>query len=220
MRELLRSFKSYLQQQLEFGEEEILLPVKNKLERLAILRARVETCTLCPLSQARKNMVFGEGNENCSIAFVGEAPGREEDERGLPFVGLAGQLLTRAIEAIGMQRKDVYIANIIKCRPPNNRVPRESEIASCLPYLLEQLSIIRPSVIGLLGAVATQSLLKVHAPMFKLRGKVLRHSGMTLLPTYHPAALLRNPNLKKSFWEDMKLLSSTLESVKQARPDG
>lgn len=223
MKEVLKLVKLYLQQQLEFGEEEIPLPSiqrsrwKSESERLAILKRKVENCTLCPLFKTRTNVVFGEGDTNSSIVFVGEAPGREEDEQGRPFVGLAGQLLTKAIEAIDLKRGDVYIANILKCRPPNNRVPRESEIASCLPYLLEQLNIINPSIVVLLGAVATQSILKVHSPIFKLRGRVLEHSGMKLIPTYHPAALLRNPNLKRFFWEDMKLVKSISEEISSSK---
>lgn len=213
MKKILKMFRSYLQQQLEFGEEEILLTSGSKSERLAILEKKVEECTLCPLSQSRKKAVFGEGDPASSVAFVGEAPGREENEQGRPFVGSAGQLLTKAIEAVGWKREDVYIGNILKCRPPNNRVPRESEIASCLPYLLEQLSIIDPSVVVLLGAVATQSILKTHSPMYKLRGTVFTHSEMKLIPTYHPAALLRNPNLKSSFWGDMKFIRSIYEEM-------
>ncbi len=220
MKTVLKMFKSYLEQQLEFGEEEILLTSRNKSERLAVLEKKVEECTLCPLSQTRNKVVFGEGCADSPIALIGEAPGREENRQGRPFVGSAGQLLTKAIEAMKLRREDVYIANIIKCRPPNNRVPRESEIASCLPYLLEQLSIINPSVVGLLGAVATQSILRIHSPVFKLRGKIFTHSGMKSVPTYHPAALLRNPNLKSYFWGDMKLIKSIHEEVRSARQHG
>lgn len=220
MREVLKLFKSYLEQHLEFGEEEILLAMKNKSERLMTLERKVDVCTLCSLAKTRNNIVFGEGDPDCCVFFIGEAPGREEDKQGKPFVGAAGRLLTVAIEAIGLKREDVYIANIIKCRPPNNRVPRESEVTSCLPYLLEQLSIINPSVIGLLGTVATQSILKVHLPIFKLRGTVARYLGTKTVPTYHPAALLRNPNLKRSFWEDMKLIKSIHEATGLSRQYG
>ena len=217
MRKTLKMFQSYLEQQLEFGEEEMLLAGGSKSERLAVLRKRVEGCTLCPLCQTRKKVVFGEGSPDSTVAFVGEAPGREENEQGRPFVGSAGQLLDKAIEAIGWRREEVYIANILKCRPPNNRVPRESEIASCFGYLREQLSIIAPSIVVLLGAVATQSILKVHSPMYKVRGTVFTHSGLKSIPTYHPAALLRNPDLKSYFWKDLQLVKGMRQD---ARPAG
>jgi DNA polymerase len=206
VREVLRLLGSYLEQQLEFGEEEIVLASKDRSDRLESLKMRVDECMLCPLSKTRGKMVFGEGDADSSIVFVGEAPGGEENRQGRPFVGPAGQLLTKAIEAMGLRRDAVYIANIMKCRPPSNRVPKESEIASCLPYLLEQLSIIEPTVIGLLGAVATRSLLQINAPVFKTRGNVFSLDGMKAVPTYHPAALLRNPNLKKHFWRDINLI--------------
>lgn len=220
MKTVLRMFRSYLEQQLEFEEKEILLVSGSESERLAVLKKRVEECVLCPLSHTRKKIVLGEGNPHSSIVFIGEAPGREEDRKGKPFIGPAGQLLTKAIEALGLKREEVYIANVIKCRPPNNRVPRESEIASCLPYLLEQLGIINPSVVGLLGAVAIQSILKAHSPIFKVRGRIYSHSGMKLVPTYHPAALLRNPKLKKLFWKDMKLINAIYEEARSSRRDG
>ena len=214
MSEVLDMFRSYLEQQLEFGEEEILLTSRSKSECLSALEERVRKCTRCPLSKTRNRVVFGEGSVDSSVAFIGEAPGRAENEQGRPFVGSAGQLLSKAIEALGLRREDVYIANIVKCRPPNNRVPREAEIASCLPYLLEQLSIVAPTAVGLLGAVAAQSILKMDSPVFKLRRKVFTHSEMKLVPTYHPAALLRNPDLKSHFWKDMRLIRSIHEGVK------
>ena len=213
MKDVLDMFKSYLEQQLEFGEDELLLTSRSKSECLEALREKVERCTRCPLSVTRKRVVFGEGSADSSVAFIGEAPGREENEKGRPFIGSAGQLLSKAIEAMGLRREDVYIANIVKCRPPSNRVPRESEIASCLPYLLEQLSIVNPVAVGLLGAVAAQSILKLDWPVFKLRGRVFTYSEMKLVPTYHPAALLRNPDLKRHFWKDMKLIKGIHEGV-------
>ncbi len=211
MREVLRLLGSYLEQQLEFGEEEIVLAPKDKLDRLESLKKRVDECNLCPLAETRNKVVFGEGDPHSPIVFVGEAPGGEENKQGRPFVGPAGQLLTKAIEAMGLSRNDVYIANVLKCRPPSNRVPKESEIASCLPFLLEQLSVIEPEVIGLLGAVATHSVLKINSPVFKTRGNVFSLEGMKVVPTYHPAALLRNPNLKKHFWQDLNLMREIKE---------
>jgi DNA polymerase len=163
-------------------------------------------CTRCRLGKTRGRFVFGSGNPAAGIVFVGEAPGFEEDRRGLPFVGAAGQLLTRMIEAIKMGRDDVYICNMIKCHPPNNRDPQPDEIESCSPYLKRQISILQPRVICALGRIASQALLQTSAPMRELRGRLHEYEGIPLVVTYHPAALLRNPGWKRGAWEDMKQL--------------
>ena len=150
--------------------------------------------------------MFGSGSTASKIVFIGEAPGREEDLQGLPFVGRAGQLLTKIIEAMGMRREDVYICNIIKCRPPNNRTPEADEIVACQPFLLERLRDIGPQFICALGGHATQTLLQTKEPISRQRGRFHDYHGIPLLPTFHPAFLLRNPSEKKTVWEDMKLL--------------
>jgi DNA polymerase len=155
-------------------------------------------------------VVFGVGNPDAELMFVGEAPGRDEDLQGEPFVGRAGQLLTRIIEAIGRKRQDVYIANVIKCRPPNNRNPQEDEIAQCEPFLLRQVELIQPHVIVALGTYAAQTLLKTTLPISQLRGRFHTYHGCKLMPTFHPAFLLRNPERKRSVWEDMQLVQREL----------
>lgn len=162
-------------------------------------------CTRCKLhALGRRQVVFGVGNPNADLMFVGEAPGADEDEQGEPFVGRAGQLLTRIIEAIGLRREDVYIANIIKCRPPENRNPEPDEVARCEPFLFRQVEAIRPRVIVALGKFAAQSLLRTTEPITRLRGREFTCRGATLIPTFHPAYLLRYPNAKREVWEDMK----------------
>ena len=163
-------------------------------------------CTRCKLHPHRTQIVFGVGDPQADLVFVGEAPGADEDAQGEPFVGRAGQLLTRMIEAIGLKREDVYICNVLKCRPPNNRTPEADEIASCEPFLIAQLKAIKPKLICALGGVAVSSLLKAKTPLSKLRGAFHDYQGIPLLVTYHPAYLLRNPNEKKSAWQDLQLL--------------
>ncbi|HTX53978.1 MAG TPA: uracil-DNA glycosylase [Candidatus Baltobacteraceae bacterium] len=170
------------------------------------VRQELGECTRCKLHAGRKQIVFGVGNPNASLVFVGEAPGADEDAQGEPFVGRAGQLLTKIIEAMGLKRDDVYICNIIKCRPPNNRTPEADEILACQPFLLKQLEAIRPKFICALGAPAAQTLLQTKESISRLRGKFFDFHGIRLLPTFHPAFLLRNPSEKKTVWEDMKLL--------------
>ncbi|HEX9640007.1 MAG TPA: uracil-DNA glycosylase [Candidatus Krumholzibacteria bacterium] len=174
---------------------------------LAILeRERVVGCTRCKLHGSRKNTVFGVGNPMASLLVVGEAPGRDEDSQGEPFVGAAGQLLNKILAAIGFAREEVYIANILKCRPPNNRDPEPEEVAACLPNLLEQLEIIRPKIILALGRVAAQNLLETSAPLGRLRNKVHAYRDIPLMVTYHPAALLRNAQYKRPTWDDVQKL--------------
>jgi uracil-DNA glycosylase family 4 len=177
---------------------------------LAELEAVAKPCTLCRLHQGRTHVVFGVGNPQAALMFVGEAPGRDEDLQGEPFVGRAGQLLTRIIEAIGMKRQDVYIANVIKCRPPNNRNPEADEIARCEPYLIRQIELVQPRLIVALGTFAAQSLLKTKLPISQLRGRFHTYQGVRVMPTFHPAFLLRNPERKRAVWEDMQVVQREL----------
>lgn len=175
------------------------------------LRAHIGDCTRCKLhTLGRKQVVFGAGNPNADLMFVGEAPGADEDEQGVPFIGRAGQLLTRIIEAIGLTRDDVYIANVIKCRPPGNRNPEPDEIAQCEPFLLRQIETIKPKVIVALGTFAAHTLLRTDAPISKLRGQFHEYHGAQLLPTFHPAYLLRSPDKKRDVWDDMKKVRAVL----------
>jgi DNA polymerase len=167
-------------------------------------------CKLCTLG--RSQIVFGVGNPKARLMFVGEAPGEEEDKRGEPFVGRAGQLLTKIIEAIGLTRDQVYIANVIKCRPPNNRNPEADEVEQCEPFLFRQIDVIKPRVIVPLGKFAAQSLLKSMDPITRLRGRQFDYRGTALIPTFHPAYLLRNPSAKREVWEDMKKVRAILQS--------
>jgi DNA polymerase len=169
-------------------------------------------CKLCTLG--RSQVVFGVGNPKARLMFVGEAPGEDEDKKGEPFVGRAGQLLTKIIEAIGMGREQVYIANVIKCRPPNNRNPEPDEVEACEPYLFRQIEVIRPKVIVPLGKFAAQSLLKTVEPITRLRGRQFDYRGAVLIPTFHPAYLLRNPSAKREVWEDMKKVRDLLQADK------
>ncbi|MEO7156112.1 MAG: uracil-DNA glycosylase [Vicinamibacterales bacterium] len=167
-------------------------------------------CKLCTLG--RSQIVFGVGHLRARLMFVGEAPGEEEDKRGEPFVGRAGQLLTKIIEAIGLSRDQVYIANVIKCRPPNNRNPEPDEVASCEPFLFRQIDVIQPRVIVPLGKFAAQCLLKTMDPITKLRGRQFDYRGRVLIPTFHPAYLLRNPSAKREVWDDMKKVRDILQA--------
>jgi uracil-DNA glycosylase len=177
---------------------------------LAELEAVAKQCTQCRLQHGRTHVVFGVGNPHAELMFAGEAPGRDEDQQGEPFVGRAGQLLTRIIEAIGMKRQDVYIANVIKCRPPNNRNPEADEIARCEPYLVRQIELIKPRLIVALGTFAAQTLLKTKLPISQLRGRFHTYQGVKLMPTFHPAFLLRNPERKRAVWEDMQAVQREL----------
>jgi uracil-DNA glycosylase family 4 len=181
-------------------------------ETLSLERVREELgdCRRCPLGRLRHRLVFGEGNPGADLVFVGEAPGADEDAQGRPFVGRAGQLLTRIIAAMGMKREEVYICNIMKCRPPGNRNPQPDEIAACEPFLIRQLEAIRPRVICALGTFAAHALLKSDAPISVLRGRFHAYQGIALMPTYHPAYLLRNPAAKKQVWEDVQMIMKVL----------
>jgi DNA polymerase len=181
-------------------------------EALRVLRTEIgDDCSRCKLhTLGRRQVVFGVGNASADLMFVGEAPGADEDIQGEPFVGKAGQLLTRIIEAIGLKRSDVYIANVIKCRPPGNRNPEPDEVAECEPFLFRQIDAIKPKVIVALGKFAAQSLLKTADPITRLRGREYKYRHAILMPTYHPAYLLRNPSAKREVWEDMKRVRDIL----------
>jgi uracil-DNA glycosylase len=176
------------------------------------LRVHIGDCTRCKLhGLGRRQVVFGVGNPEADLMFVGEAPGADEDLQGEPFVGRAGQLLTKIIEAIGLKRSDVYIANVIKCRPPGNRNPEPDEVATCEPFLSRQVDVIRPKVIVALGSFAAKALLRSDAPISRIRGHVFDYrGGAKLIPTFHPAFLLRSPERKRDVWEDMKKVRALL----------
>ncbi len=181
------------------------------------LYEHIHTCTVCPLGLTRTNFVFGTGNPRAEIVVIGEAPGAEEDARGEPFVGAAGQLLTRMLAAIGLQREEVYICNILKCRPPGNRRPLPQEVASCRPYLWKQLELIQPAFLLVLGATAASALLEREHKIAELRGRPIPLQGMLMVVTYHPAALLRNPQWKRPAWEDLQLLRQLYDAYRARR---
>lgn len=182
----------------------------TKLQQLQNLRAEIGDCIRCKLCEGRTKLVFGDGNPEARLMFIGEAPGFDEDQQGVPFVGKAGQLLTKMIGAMGFKREDVYIANIIKCRPPGNRNPEPDEIASCKPFLKRQVEIIAPQVIVCLGTFAAQSLLGTDEKISRLRGNFRTYHDIPVMATYHPAFLLRNPEMKKSVWEDLQKVMQKL----------
>lgn len=218
IRKILKDLKNYLDLERTCGIDDLCLGGRaagsgaagggNGLEPLA---GQVSKCRKCPLGMTRKNAVFGSGSPKAGLVFVGEAPGHDEDIQGLPFVGRAGQLLTKIIESIGYDRNDVYICNILKCRPPQNRNPLPDEIFKCQGYLMNQLNIIKPKLICTLGKFASQTLLKSDTPISRLRGNLYDYHGTKLIPTFHPAYLLRNPGEKRLVWEDMKKIKRFLE---------
>jgi uracil-DNA glycosylase len=187
------------------------IQVREKLT-LADIREDLGNCQRCPLHETRQNLVFGEGSPQADVVFVGEAPGADEDRQGRPFVGRAGQLLTKIIEAMGLKREEVYICNILKCRPPENRNPLPGEILMCEPFLVRQLEAIAPKVICALGTFAARTLLKTEVPITVLRGRFHDYHGIAVMPTYHPAYLLRNPSAKKLVWEDVQQIMERLKS--------
>jgi uracil-DNA glycosylase family 4 len=189
-------------------------PIKSAVpgfETLGQLRDEIGDCRRCQLSKGRTHIVFGVGNPDADLVFVGEAPGRDEDIQGEPFVGKAGQMLTKIISAMGLTRDDVYICNVVKCRPPDNRDPLPSEIEMCEPFLQEQLRIIKPRVICALGSFASQTLLQSEVRISRLRGQFRDYNGVPLMPTYHPSFLLRNPHAKREVWNDIKMMMEFLE---------
>lgn len=187
-----------------------------RLNSLVSIASAVGTCTRCPLYKTANHGVPGEGSPNARLVCVGEAPGASEDETGMPFVGAAGQLLTKILAAVDLTREEVFIANVIKHRPPGNRNPTTDEIEACSPWLIRQLELIKPKVIVALGTFAAQTLLNTKTPVGKLRGEIHRYHGIPLVVTYHPAALLRNPSWKRPTWEDVKLARRILDSASGA----
>jgi DNA polymerase len=218
LKEIMGAIRAYMEFEKESGIEEyfftgLMGSSTGRAETsgdLDSLREEVLRCTNCDLHKTRTNVVFGSGSSNAELMFIGEAPGEEEDIQGLPFVGRAGQLLTKIIEAMGMKRQDVYIANILKCRPPNNRAPLPTEILACQENVRRQVEMIKPKVICTLGKFASQTLLGTTAPISALRGKFQEYEGIKVMPTFHPAYLLRNPPDKKLVWEDMKKVKKAL----------
>jgi DNA polymerase len=188
-------------------------PVKDKTAALAVLKEEVLPCTACSLHESRHTTVFGAGNPDAEVVFIGEAPGRDEDLQGEPFVGKSGQLLTKIMGAIGYSREDVFICNILKCRPPNNRDPQSDEVASCEPHLKRQLAILDPKVICCLGRVAAQTLLGTDASLGRLRETVHFYEGIPVMATYHPAALLRNPGWKRDTWNDVRKMRALVDAL-------
>ncbi len=199
----------------ETGSELPILPRINFTTTLTSIRDEIGDCRRCKLHLKRKNIVFGVGNIDAQLVFVGEGPGEDEDIEGLPFVGRAGQLLTKIIEAMGMKRSDVYIANIVKCRPPNNRNPEPDEIECCFPFLKRQLKAISPLLIVALGTFAAQTLLGSRERISQMRGRFHSYNGIKVMPTFHPSYLLRNPDEKRVVWEDMKMVMEELKKMAQ-----
>ena len=212
----------FLEMLQQSGVKQVFIPgaigkqSKKKGEADSFLRLKEEVvrCTHCKeLAASRRSVVFGSGNRTADLVFVGEAPGAEEDRQGLPFVGPAGQLLTKMIESIGFRREEVYIANVLKCRPPGNRTPKPAEIENCEPYLAAQLSLIQPKLICALGTFAAQTLLKTTTPISALRGRIHRYQQIPVICTFHPAYLLRSPAEKGKAWEDLKKVRTTLREL-------
>ena len=189
-------------------------PAEPVSETLEDIRSHLGDCQRCRLSGGRTHIVFGQGNPEARLVFVGEGPGADEDRQGLAFVGAAGQLLTKNIGAMNLTREEVYICNVIKCRPPGNRNPESDEIEACRPFLERQLSAIGPEVICTLGTFAAQTLLGTTAPISRLRGRFHTYNGIKLMPTYHPAYLLRNPDQKRAVWEDVQKIMTLLDLKK------
>lgn len=214
LKSIIQILKKYIELEKFSGIDEYFLTemtIKDYKKDLLSLKKTVSSCKKCELYNSRRNIVFDVGNPAAELMFVGEAPGMEEDIQGLPFVGKAGQLLTKIIEAIGLKRGDVYITNVLKCRPPENRNPLPTEILTCEEYLIQQIDIIKPKVICALGKFAAQTLLKSQEPITKLRGKFYNYNEIKLMPTFHPAYLLRNPQDKHLVWEDMKKIKKELD---------
>ncbi len=186
---------------------------------LAVIRQKMGDCQSCSLSRTRTSLVFGAGSEHARLVFVGEAPGADEDRQGVPFVGEAGQVLTRLIEAMKLKRDQVYLCNILKCRPPANRNPHKDEIATCFPFLAQQLRVIRPEVIVALGTFAAQTLLESKEPISRLRGRFHNYHGIPLMPTFHPAFLLRNKENKQHYWDVWSDMEQVLRKLKLPVPD-
>jgi uracil-DNA glycosylase family 4 len=208
--EVMTKENTQLEEDVITIEEPVDLFDGSKTMTLEEIREEIGDCTRCKLHEGRTNLVFGDGNPKARLVFVGEGPGRDEDMQGKPFVGRSGKLLTKIIEAMGLKREDVYICNVVKCRPPDNRTPEPDEMSTCEQFLFKQIRFIKPEVIVCLGATAAKSILKTKDSLGSLRGKFHMYSGTKLMVTYHPAALLRNPNFKKPAWEDMQVVMKEL----------
>ncbi len=212
----IEGIRLFAEQMSALGMETVYLPLeiqqqlKSKKQRLGELEKSLKNCMECKLCQERRQVVFGDGNPNAELVFVGEGPGEDEDKQGKPFVGKAGQLLTKMIQAMSLTRQDVYICNVVKCHPPGNRNPAPDEIVTCEPFLLQQLDIIQPKVIVALGKFAAQTLLQSNEPISRMRGSWRDYHGIQLMPTFHPAYLLRNPNEKRKAWEDLQKVMEML----------
>lgn len=203
-------------EQRSIENDAAVLASTSSEESLDSIRADLKDCRRCKLWPGRKNIVFGSGNPHAELMFVGEAPGADEDEQGLPFVGRAGQLLTRIIESMEVRREDVFICNILKCRPPGNRNPEIDEIAACEQFLFRQLAVVKPKIICAVGAYGAQTLLRTTESIGRLRGRLLDYRGAKLVATYHPAYLLRNPMEKRKVWEDTRVIRRYLESLRSS----
>ncbi len=217
--------KNFLRQQVELGFDEVYAQVKTKkstakkedrpaVTNLSDFYHQIKNCKKCHLYRTRTNFVFGAGNPEANLMLIGEAPGREEDLQGEPFVGAAGKLLDKMLAAIKFSREEVFIANILKCRPPENRDPQIDEIEACKPYLLQQIKIIQPKIICALGRISAQVLLQTKSALGQLRGKIHDFNGIEFLVTYHPAALLRYQQYKRPAWEDLKLLRKEFDKLR------
>ena len=217
--EMIGNLKSYLEYLKGIGvgflpisegdpEEATQVPIVTLDE----VRKELGDCSRCKLHRTRRTIVFGEGNEKASLMVIGEGPGYDEDIQGRPFVGKAGQLLTKILQSINLAREEVYITNIVKCRPPQNRNPEPDEIQSCSPFLMKQINVIQPKIICALGTFSAQTLLKTETKITALRGKIYDLAGITVIPTYHPAFLLRNPERKREVWEDMKKIAERMRA--------
>ena len=182
-----------------------------------VLAAEAAGCTRCPLRVNATQVVFADGNPDADLMLVGEGPGSEEDKQGVPFVGAAGQLLNRILEAAEIERSEVYIANVVKCRPPGNRLPQKDEVAACLPFLLRQIEIVSPKILVCLGSLATQTLIGPDSRVSSVRGNWHSRGEMRIMPTFHPAALLRDPAKKRPVWEDMKQVRDVYRQIRQGR---
>ncbi len=216
--EMIGNLKSYLEYLKGIGigflpasEGDSKKAPRTQVLTLVEVRKELGDCKRCKLHRARRTIVFGEGNEKSSLMVIGEGPGYDEDVQGRPFVGKAGQLLTKILQSISLTREEVYITNIVKCRPPQNRNPEPDEIQSCNPFLMKQITVIQPKIICALGAFSTQTLLKTDTKITALRGKLFDLAGITVIPTYHPAFLLRNPERKREVWEDMKKIAELMQ---------
>jgi DNA polymerase len=219
MNEVISDLKSYLEYLKGMGILSLptseIKPVQSNSSRVMTLeevQKELGDCKRCKLHRTRRTIVFGEGNERATLMFIGEGPGYDEDVQGRPFVGKAGQLLTKIIESINLSREEVYIANVIKCRPPQNRNPEPDEIKSCNPFLMKQIRVIHPKIICALGTFSAQTLLKTDAKISALRGRFFDLEDIKVIPTYHPAFLLRNPERKKEVWEDMKQIAELIKN--------